>query len=78
MLLYNPLNGATFDTESDDELHNAVYLEMGWKPAPEPEPAPVGRMPEPVTYAPVTKKRRGKTEAADKTEPTEGEDTPTD
>ncbi len=38
MRLYNPLNGATFDTESDDELHNAVYLDMGWLPAPDPEP----------------------------------------
>lgn len=72
MLFYNPRNGATFDTETDDELHNAVYLEMGWEPAPEPEPAPVGRMPEPVTYEPVTPKRR-----RGKAEPAEGEETPT-
>lgn len=63
MLLYNPRNGATFDTESDDELHNAVYLDMGWVKAPEPEPARPGYAPEPVTYAPVTKtKRSTKTE----------------
>jgi hypothetical protein len=67
MKLYNPRNGATFDTESDDELHNAVYLDMGWLEAPEPEPAPVGRVPEPVTYEPVTvtaKRRRGTSEPA--------------
>ncbi len=73
MLVYNPKNGATFDTESDDELHNAVYLEMGWLQAPEPEPAPVGRAPEPVVYGPVTPKRR-----RGKTEPTEGEEPSTD
>ena len=64
MLLYNPRNGATFDTESDDELHNAVYLEMGWLPAPEPEPAPVGLMPEPVTYEPVTTRKRTRQDRA--------------
>jgi hypothetical protein len=53
MRLYNPKNGAEFDTESDDELHNQVYLDMGWEPAPEPEQKP-GYEPEPVTYAPVT------------------------
>jgi hypothetical protein len=70
MRLYNPKNGAEFDTESDDELHNQVYLDMGWKPAPEPEATPPGIVPEPVTYAPVTKTKRGT-----KTEPTKGEDT---
>jgi hypothetical protein len=70
MHLYNPKNGHTFDTESDDELHNAVYLDMGWLLAPDPEPAPVGRAPEPVTYAPVTKTKRGS-----KTEPAEGKET---
>ena len=73
MRLYNPRNGATFDTESDDELHNAVYLEMGLEPAPEPEPAPPGLMPEPVTYAPVTTKTR-----TTKSEPDKGKDTSTD
>ena len=61
MHLYNPRNGATFDTESDDEWHNNVYLDMGWLEAPEPEPVRPGYEPEPVVYAPVTPKRgRGK------------------
>jgi hypothetical protein len=54
MRLYNPLNGTEYETESDDELHVQVYLDMGWLPAPDPEPAEVGRAPEPVRYAPVT------------------------
>ena len=57
MKLYNPNNGATFDTETDDEWHNQVYLDMGWLEAPEPEPAPVGRVAEPVRYEPVTPKK---------------------
>ena len=61
MRLYHPRNGAEFDTESDDKLHNQVYLDMGWLPAPEPEQKP-GYEPEPVTYAPVTKAKRPKTE----------------
>jgi hypothetical protein len=67
--LYNPNNGATFDTESDDEWHNNVYLEMGWVEAPEPEPAPVGRVPEPVVYEPV--KPAAKKSTAKKSESTD-------
>jgi hypothetical protein len=52
MRLYNPKNGSTFTTASDDEAHVAVYLEAGWVPAPEPVVRP-GYQPEPVVYAPV-------------------------
>ena len=52
MRLYNPANGAEYITASDDEAHIAVYLEAGWKPAPEPKARP-GYEPEPTVYAPV-------------------------
>lgn len=67
MRLYNPKNGHEFTTSSDDELHVNVYLDAGWKPAPDPEPAPVGRAPEPVTYE-IVKSKATKT-AAKKSEP---------
>lgn len=54
-------------TASDDELHVKVYLDAGWIPASEPEVVP-GLVPEPVTYAPVTKTKR-----AAKTEPKEAD-----
>jgi hypothetical protein len=69
--LYNPRNGATFDTESDDEWHNNVYLEMGWVEAPEPEPAPVGRVAEPVVYEPVKPATTAKKSTAKKSESTD-------
>jgi hypothetical protein len=72
MKLYNPNNGATFDTKSDDELHNAVYFEMGWLEAPEPEPAPPGRVAEPVKYEPVKpEKPAAKKTTTKKTESTD-------
>ena len=65
MRLYNPKNGAQFDTESDDELHNQVYLDMGLLPAPEPEEPAPGYAPEPVVYAPVSpQKSRSKAKPA--------------
>lgn len=69
MRLYNPKNGHEFVTNSDDEWHVQVYLDMGWLPAPEPEAPSPAHAPEPVTYAPVTKMKR-----AAKTEPAKGED----
>jgi hypothetical protein len=57
MRLYNPKNGSQFDTESDDEAHNQVYLDAGWVQAPDPEPAEPGFAPVPVTYAPVEPKK---------------------
>lgn len=69
MRLYNPKNGHEFTTSSDDEAHVGVYLDMGWKPAPDPEPAPVGRAPELVQYEPVkpkpTKATAKKSESTD-------------
>ena len=73
MRLYKPDSGAEFDTESDDELHNAVYLEMGWLPAPEPEQRP-GYEPEPVRYEPVAPDAKT-TRKRTKAEPAEAEDT---
>ena len=37
MRLYNPKNGAEFDTETDDEAHGAVYLDARLV-GPDPEP----------------------------------------
>jgi hypothetical protein len=67
MQLYNPRNGAEFETNSDDELHVQVYLDMGFEKAPEPEQKP-GYEPEPVTYAPVTKTKRASKTASTKDE----------
>lgn len=67
MRLYNPRNGQEFVTSSDDDLHVKVYLDAGFEVAPEPEVVP-GLVPEPVTYAPVTKTKR-----AAKTEPKEAD-----
>lgn len=64
--LYNPRNGAEFETASDDELHVKVYLDAGFEVAPEPEATPRGIAPEPVTYAPVEKKPAAKTSKATK------------
>lgn len=68
MRLYNPLNGQEFETNSDDELHVQVYLDMGFKKAPDPSPAEPGRAPEPVTYEPVkpAAKAAKKTASTDK------------
>jgi hypothetical protein len=54
--LYHPLikpPANEYVTESDDPDHLQVYFDMGWEKAPDPEPAEVGRAPEPVRYAPV-------------------------
>lgn len=72
MRLYNPKNGAEYETASDDEAHVQVYLDAGWEKAPDPPPAEPGFEPEPVTYAPVEpKKATAAKKAAAKDEPAE-------
>ena len=44
MRLYNPKNGAQFDTETDDEAHGAVYLDR-LAAGPDPEPRSPGSSP---------------------------------
>lgn len=66
--LYHPKTGHEIDWVPDHEDTINVFLERGWKIAPEPEEPEPGYAPEPVTYEPVAaKKAASKAKATEKT-----------